>query len=64
MQIEIYPKHYFHSISEFKFFQDIGVGSFGKVKLAIHRGTRKKYAIKIIGMSVFISDLTVNLTST
>jgi serine/threonine protein kinase len=29
--------------------KDIGVGSFGKVKLAIHGGTRRQYAIKIIG---------------
>lgn len=49
MQIEITPKYYFKSISEFQFIKDIGVGSFGKVKLAVHRGTRKPYAIKIIG---------------
>lgn len=29
--------------------KDIGVGSFGKVKLAVHRGTRRQYAVKIIG---------------
>lgn len=51
MQIEITGKGYFHSISEFRFIKDIGVGSFGKVKLAVHRGTRKQYAIKIIGKS-------------
>lgn len=57
MQIEINPKGYFESIGEFKFVKDIGVGSFGKVKLAIHRGTRKQYAVKIIGTAVFILDL-------
>ncbi len=48
MQIEISSKGYFYSIDQFKLIKDIGVGSFGKVKLAIHRGTRKQYAIKII----------------
>lgn len=57
MQIEINPKGYFDSITEFKFVKDIGVGSFGKVKLAIHRGTRKQYAVKIIGNLFFILDL-------
>lgn len=51
MQIEINSKGYFQSITEFKFIKDIGVGSFGKVKLAIHRGTRKHYAIKLIGIT-------------
>jgi len=49
MQIEIVPKGYFRNISEFKFIKDIGVGSFGKVKLATHCGTRKLYAVKTIG---------------
>lgn len=52
--IEIPSKGYFSSISEFKLLQDIGVGSFGKVKLAIHIGTRRRYAIKIIGIAFFI----------
>lgn len=49
MQIEITSKRLFSSISEFRFIRELGVGSFGKVKLAVHKGTRKKYAIKIIG---------------
>ncbi len=49
MQIEISSRGYFLNIAEFKFIKDIGVGSFGKVKLAVHRGTRRHYAIKIIG---------------
>ncbi len=54
-KIEINSKGYFNSISEFKLLHDIGIGSFGKVKLALHRGTCEYYAIKIIGISVFIS---------
>lgn len=54
-KIEIKSKGYFQSIDEFVLMHDIGVGSFGKVKLALHRGTRRHYAIKIIGSSVMIS---------
>lgn len=50
MQIEIASKKLFHSISEFRFLRELGVGSFGKVKLAVHKGTRKQYAIKVIGI--------------
>ena len=49
MQIEVQSKNLFKSISEFRFLRELGVGSFGKVKLAVHKGTRKKYAIKVIG---------------
>lgn len=52
--IEIVSKGHFTSIEEFKLLQDIGVGSFGKVKLGIHLGTRRRYAIKIIGIAVFL----------
>ena len=53
-KIEISPKGYFQSINEFKLLHDIGVGSFGKVKLALHTGTRRTYAIKIIGSDHYI----------
>lgn len=49
MQIEITSKKLFGSVGEFKLIREIGQGSFGKVQLALHKGTRKKYAIKIIG---------------
>jgi serine/threonine protein kinase len=49
MQIEITPKGHFQSIDEFKIVRDVGVGSFGRVKLAVHRGSRKQYAIKVVG---------------
>lgn len=49
IRLETFSKGYFDNINEFKLLQDIGIGSFGKVKLAIHKGTRKEYAIKIIG---------------
>ena len=54
MQIEITSKKLFSSISEFRFIRELGVGSFGKVKLAVHKGTRKKYAIKIIGTAAIM----------
>ena len=52
MQIEIPSKKLFKSISDFRFLRELGVGSFGKAKLAIHKGTRKKYAIKVIGIEI------------
>ena len=57
MQIEITSKRLFSSISEFKFLRELGLGSFGKVELAMHKGTRKKYAIKIIGTDYCHIDL-------
>ena len=48
MSIEIETKGYFKSMKEFKLIRDIGIGSFGKVKLAIHRGSQRKYALKIV----------------
>ena len=48
--IKIAEKGLFHSIDEFQIIQDknIGTGSFGVVKLAIHRRTYKTYALKIV----------------
>ena len=48
--IKIAEKGLFHSIEEFQIIQDknIGTGSFGVVKLAIHRRTYKAYALKIV----------------
>jgi serine/threonine protein kinase len=41
---------YFRSISEFRFIENkqLGQGSFGEVKLAVHLQTSKIYAIKIV----------------
>ena len=64
MQIEIPSKKLFTSIAEFRFLKELGVGSFGKVKLAVHKGTHKKYAIKVISKFPIISDLTSDLKET
>ena len=60
MNIEIETKGIFKSIQEFKIMRDIGIGSFGKVKLALHRGTQRKYALKIISNFYFIVDIKTN----
>ena len=64
MQIEIPSKRLFASINQFRFLKELGVGSFGKVKLAVHKGTHKKYAIKVISKFPIISDLTSDLKET
>ena len=47
--------NYFNSIDEFIFIDDnnIGKGSFGKVKLAFHLRTNRIYAIKIVPFLLF-----------
>lgn len=47
--MKIISKGLFKSIKEFKLLEkQLGSGSFGVVKLAIHRATGKFYAIKIV----------------
>ena len=46
--------NYFESIDEFTFIDNnnIGKGSFGKVKLAFHLRTNRIYAIKIVRLFI------------
>jgi hypothetical protein len=51
--INLIEKKFFTDISEFEFHlqsekKHIGTGSFGVVKLALHRGTNRVYAVKIV----------------
>lgn len=47
--MKIISKALFHSIKEFKLLEKkLGSGSFGVVRLAVHRATGKLYAIKIV----------------
>jgi len=51
--IKIVQKHQFQSIDEFELDLSeggniIGKGSFGVVKLGLHRGSNKLYALKIV----------------
>ena len=48
--IKIVEKGLFNSIDEFRILQDknLGTGSFGVVKLAIHCRTYRVYALKIV----------------
>lgn len=48
MRLRVTTNRYFASISEFSFIKEIGVGSFGSVKLALHLQTNKCYAVKIV----------------
>ena len=48
MKLRIQTNRYFSSISEFSFIKDIGVGSFGTVRLALHTHTNQCYAIKVV----------------
>lgn len=50
--IEILSKNCFTDIGEFEIdkLKTIGKGSFGVVRLGIHKGTNKVYAIKIVGV--------------
>ena len=45
------PKH--PDVGQYMLLYTLGTGSTGKVKLAEHRGTHKKYAMKIIKKSIF-----------
>ena len=55
MKLRITTKRYFQSIAEFSFIKEIGVGSFGFVKLALHILTNKCYAVKIVELGLFRS---------
>lgn len=51
--MNLIEKQFFTGIDEFEFHLQsekklIGTGSFGVVKLALHRGTNRVYAIKIV----------------
>jgi hypothetical protein len=55
--INIIDRQYFTDINEFEFRLDshnklVGTGSFGVVRLALHKGTNRMYAIKIVYFSV------------
>lgn len=54
--IKIAEKGLFNSIDEFQFIQDknIGTGSFGVVKLAIHSRTYRVYALKIVTSHLYL----------
>ena len=56
--IKIAEKGLFHSIDEFQFIQEknIGTGSFGIVKLAIHSRTYRVYALKIVQLSIILDQ--------
>lgn len=58
MRLRVTTNRYFSSINEFSFIKEIGVGSFGSVKLALHVPTNKCYAVKIVLLLLFrsISD--------
>lgn len=42
-------------IGQYNIIKTLGEGSFGKVKLAVHRGTRQQVALKIISRKKLIS---------
>jgi hypothetical protein len=51
--INLIEKRFFTDIGEFEFRlqnekKHVGTGSFGVVKLALHRGTNRLYAVKIV----------------
>jgi hypothetical protein len=51
--INLIDRKYFTDITEFEFRLDsekklVGTGSFGVVRLALHKGTNRMYAIKIV----------------
>jgi hypothetical protein len=53
--INLIERKYFTNISEFEFKLGgekrlVGTGSFGVVRLALHRGTNRVYAIKIVAI--------------
>lgn len=48
MRLRVATNRLFESTSEFSFIKEIGVGSFGSVKLALHLPTNKCYAVKIV----------------
>lgn len=52
MKLRIVTNRYFSSIAEFTFVKEIGVGSFGSVKLALHLQTNKCYAVKVVRLSL------------
>jgi protein kinase A len=43
-------------LSEYSMFDTLGTGSFGRVKLAKHKGSEKYYAIKIMKKQVIIKS--------
>ena len=46
----------FSGTGEFKFIREIGVGSFGCVRLALHTSTSRCYAVKVVDLSGDISE--------
>ena len=52
MRLRVTTNRYFSGISEFSFIKEIGVGSFGSVKLALHVQTNKCYAVKVVHLRV------------
>jgi len=48
MKLRVQTNRYFQSTDEFSFIKEIGVGSFGSVRLALHLLTNKCYAVKIV----------------
>lgn len=52
MRLRVTTNHYFSAVSEFSFIKEIGVGSFGSVKLALHVQTNKCYAVKVVTPSL------------
>ena len=52
MKLRVVTNRYFSSIAEFSFVKEIGVGSFGSVKLALHLQTNKCYAVKVVRPSL------------
>lgn len=51
MRLRVPTNRYFSAINEFCFIKEIGVGSFGTVKLALHIQTNKCYAVKVVNLS-------------
>lgn len=48
MRLRIPTQKLFAAMEEFAIIKEIGIGSFGSVKLALHIDTNKCYAIKIV----------------
>ena len=48
MKLKVPTNRYFSSIQEFSFIRDIGIGSFGIVKMALHLQTNRCYAVKVV----------------